>query len=87
MISKYAPMLALTVLALLIPVTAYAQTTDEFVAPPAIEPEDDTIGPVGIVDELMLAHSDPIDIMLQQNIEDFDTSDTVKNTVEALGLQ
>ncbi|CAI9831809.1 exported hypothetical protein [Nitrosopumilaceae archaeon] len=58
--------------------SAYAQMTDDLAGqapPPAILPEDDTVGPVGLVDELMLAHSDLTDIMLRQSIGDFDTPD------------
>ncbi|MDA7960632.1 MAG: HYR domain-containing protein, partial [Nitrosopumilus sp.] len=58
--------------------SAYAQVTDDLAGqapPPAILPEDDTVGPVGLVDELMLAHSDLTDIMLRQSIGDFDTPD------------
>ncbi|MDA7952892.1 MAG: HYR domain-containing protein [Nitrosopumilus sp.] len=59
---------------------AHAQTTDDLgdqsrPGAHAIIPEDDTIGPVGVVDELMLAHSDLTDIMLQQTLGNFDTPD------------
>ncbi|RNJ75963.1 MAG: hypothetical protein EB830_05325 [Nitrosopumilus sp. H13] len=43
---------------ILVPGTAFAQTADGFAeptTPPVIEHEDDTVGSVGIVDELMAA--------------------------------
>ena len=58
--------------------SAYAQVTDELAGPaglPAIIPEDDSVGPVATVDELLSAHSDLTDIMLRQSIGDFGTPD------------
>ncbi|MDA7958646.1 MAG: HYR domain-containing protein [Nitrosopumilus sp.] len=70
---------AVVVLAMaVIPWIAHAQVTDDLgdlAVAPDIIPEDDTVGPVGIVDELMQAHADLTDIMLRQSMGDFDTPD------------
>ncbi len=67
-------------LALFLPLSALAQTTDELSDDPVVDnphvlSPDDEIGPVGRADDLYAAHSDLTDIMKQQSLGNFDTPD------------
>ncbi|MDE0526777.1 MAG: HYR domain-containing protein [Thaumarchaeota archaeon] len=67
-------------MALLLPLSALAQTTNELSDEPGVDNPhilgpDDSIGPVGRADDLYAAHSDLTDIMKQQSLGDFDTPD------------